>query len=209
MFNYSKYTTTYYNIINRAKLRTLADNTYYEKHHIIPKSLGGNNKKINLVHLTIKEHRLCHLLLTKMVTNPRHKISMFNAAWRMNVRHTTLGLSKGSYYQIIKDKFVECQKNKTVTNETRQKIQAARAKQTNISNQYLSGNYTISPRKGNTKENDSGYHTVSKKLKGRTITWQDKLSIAAHRRPKCSCIKCKKVVTVGYNGDQHFIICLG
>ncbi len=207
MFNSSKYTTIYYNIVNRAKSRPI--NGYTEKHHIIPKSLNGTNKKDNLVHLTAKEHRLCHLLLTKMVTEPAHRISMFNAAWRMNVRHKHLGLSKGSYYQVIKDEFINQQKNKLVSSDTRQKIRSARSKQTNISNQYLSGSCTSSPRKGNTKENDAGYQRASDKLKGREIVWKDKLSLSAQLRPKCSCVKCKKVITAGYNGDRHFEICLG
>lgn len=41
---------------------------YSERHHIIPKSLGGSNKKINIVRLTAKEHFIAHLLLTKMYT---------------------------------------------------------------------------------------------------------------------------------------------
>lgn len=38
---------------------------YVEKHHIIPKSLGGPNHKENLVDLSAREHFVCHLLLTK------------------------------------------------------------------------------------------------------------------------------------------------
>jgi hypothetical protein len=200
MFNTSKYTKIYYNIINRALSRPITG--YTEKHHIVPRSLNGSNKKDNLVHLTAKEHRLCHLLLTKMVIEPKHKISMFNAAWRMAVRHVNLGLSKGSYYQIIKDNFIEDQKKKVVSEETRQKIKDARAKQTNISNQYLSGNLQESPLKGIPNKK------ISNRLKGRVITWGDMLSESALNRPKCSCIKCRKVITVGYNGDRHFSSCL-
>lgn len=39
---------------------------YTERHHIIPKSLNGTNKKDNIVRLTAREHFICHLLLTKM-----------------------------------------------------------------------------------------------------------------------------------------------
>lgn len=38
--------------------------TYYEKHHIIPKCLGGTNDEENLILLTAKEHFVCHKLLT-------------------------------------------------------------------------------------------------------------------------------------------------
>jgi hypothetical protein len=74
MFNASKYTRVYFQIIekavtsNRVRLSS-SDNTYiyYEEHHIIPKSLGGSNKKENLVLLLPREHFICHWLLTKMV----------------------------------------------------------------------------------------------------------------------------------------------
>jgi hypothetical protein len=36
---------------------------YSEKHHIIPKSLGGSDDKDNLVLLTAKEHYIAHALL--------------------------------------------------------------------------------------------------------------------------------------------------
>ena len=39
---------------------------YSEKHHILPKSLGGNDEEENLICLTAREHFICHWLLTKM-----------------------------------------------------------------------------------------------------------------------------------------------
>jgi hypothetical protein len=58
---------------------------YIEKHHIIPKSLGGSNDVSNLVCLTAKEHFICHLLLPKMTTGDQKK-KMVYAAWRMAVQ---------------------------------------------------------------------------------------------------------------------------
>lgn len=66
MFLKNKYSKWYYSIIFNAG-STKDSSTYLEKHHIIPKSLGGNNTTNNLVLLTPREHFLCHLLLTKMV----------------------------------------------------------------------------------------------------------------------------------------------
>ena len=41
-----------------------------EKHHILPRSFksGGEKDKLNIVKLTYREHFICHLLLTRMVT---------------------------------------------------------------------------------------------------------------------------------------------
>ena len=74
MFNNSKYTNWYFSIIETAKLKN--NNVgYLERHHIIPKSFGGNDTKDNLVKLTAREHFICHLLLTKITTGSnRHKM---------------------------------------------------------------------------------------------------------------------------------------
>jgi len=48
-------------IIDRAKNRKISG--YTESHHILPKCLGGNNKKENLVKLTAKEHWIIHQIL--------------------------------------------------------------------------------------------------------------------------------------------------
>lgn len=55
---------TYDKLILRAKLRNTI-NEYTEKHHILMKSLGGSNKKSNIVELTAREHYICHVLLYK------------------------------------------------------------------------------------------------------------------------------------------------
>lgn len=60
----NKYTRWYNNITEQAKTRTI--DGYTEKHHIIPRSLGGSNNADNLVRLTAREHFVCHWLLTKM-----------------------------------------------------------------------------------------------------------------------------------------------
>lgn len=82
MYLDNKYTNWYYMIINGALDRALSKEIYTEKHHIIPKSLGGGNSKSNLVTLTAKEHFVCHLLLTKMLVG-REKAFMEFAHQRM------------------------------------------------------------------------------------------------------------------------------
>lgn len=69
----NKYSRIYDNIIDRAIKRNLKSRIeakkilgYVEKHHIIPKCIGGSDDDNNLVYLTAKEHFVCHRLLTKM-----------------------------------------------------------------------------------------------------------------------------------------------
>ena len=77
IFISNKYTRWYYAIISRAQTRTLE--IYTEKHHIVPKSLGGTNTMNNLVKLSAREHFICHLLLTKM-TSGKDRYRMLQAA---------------------------------------------------------------------------------------------------------------------------------
>lgn len=81
MFMQNKYTFWYYKIITNSKLRKLPDNTYIEKHHIIPKCIGGNNSSENIAVLTAREHFIVHWLLTKMVDN-KLKYKMYHALGR-------------------------------------------------------------------------------------------------------------------------------
>lgn len=66
IFIANKYTRVYFSIIENAKARTLPKTEYREKHHIVPRSLGGNDDPKNLVDLTAREHFVCHKLLIKM-----------------------------------------------------------------------------------------------------------------------------------------------
>ena len=81
------YKNIYYKIIENAKKETENGHRqlgYFEKHHILPKSLGGTNKKENIAKLTAREHFICHWLLVKMYdkgTDERYK--MLCALWRM------------------------------------------------------------------------------------------------------------------------------
>jgi hypothetical protein len=64
----SKYSKWYFELVLSRQTRSPSKTEYYETHHILPKSLGGNNDKENLVLLTAREHYLAHLLLVKITT---------------------------------------------------------------------------------------------------------------------------------------------
>jgi len=51
-------------LINRSKNRQLTG--YIEKHHIIPRCLGGNDDSDNIANLTPEEHYVAHQLLIKI-----------------------------------------------------------------------------------------------------------------------------------------------
>lgn len=101
MFIENKYTKCYFSIINRAKSRTLPPFSYTEKHHIIPKSLGGSNLEENLARLTAREHFICHLLLPKMTVG-KNKTKMVYAIWRLCTSNKTAYKINSTTYEKFK-----------------------------------------------------------------------------------------------------------
>lgn len=59
--NYQK---IYDDLINRAQNRTI--DCYVERHHIVPRCMGGDDSATNLVNLTPEEHYVAHQLLVKI-----------------------------------------------------------------------------------------------------------------------------------------------
>lgn len=89
LFTPNEHTVQYYqiviNAINEKRIKTSPNDDnhiYYESHHIVPRSLGGNNSKTNRVLLTAKEHFLCHTLLPEMVIGI-NRSKMCKALFRM------------------------------------------------------------------------------------------------------------------------------
>lgn len=75
-------------IIRNAKIqnRRKGDGTYYEQHHILPKSLFPlwTKKKSNLVLLTAREHFFVHELLTKIYPSNEMNFALFAFITRPN-----------------------------------------------------------------------------------------------------------------------------
>lgn len=114
------YQKIYNQLIERAQNRTLEG--YKEKHHILPKCLGGSNDKENLVELTAREHFLCHMLLCEIY--PKN-VKLYQALWLMS---TNKNKTEGKRYKVssrvyerIKILASEIYKNRTQTLEERQK----------------------------------------------------------------------------------------
>lgn len=70
------YKKIYDAIIEKAKKENKSG--YLEKHHIIPKCIGGSNEESNIVKLTLKQHYICHKLLLEIYPNEKSlKYAMF------------------------------------------------------------------------------------------------------------------------------------
>lgn len=76
----NKYARAYRRIINC--YYGVSISRYSERHHIIPKSLGGSNSSDNIVRLPARAHFVAHMLLARCTTGDA-KRRMVRALWRM------------------------------------------------------------------------------------------------------------------------------
>lgn len=93
-----------------------------ERHHIIPKSLGGSNKKDNLVILTCREHFVAHQLLVKIAQQNNDKnalIKMTHALIRFynGQQNKCKHISKNSHQYFY---YKKLNKNIGISDSTRQ-----------------------------------------------------------------------------------------
>lgn len=134
MFIDNKYTKTYHQIIAHAQQRDPSNLGYLEKHHIIPKSLGGSNARDNLVLLTAREHFICHRLLIRCVASPEARRSMGWALHRMlysiSPNHEARFLPKSKRFAVARAESVAARMSVPVkrTPEHQAKIAAANTK---------------------------------------------------------------------------------
>jgi hypothetical protein len=77
------YKKIYDKIIENRKLNPIEETEYGEKHHIIPRSLGGSDESENLVRLTAREHFICHALLAEMYERETFEWYKMNHAFMM------------------------------------------------------------------------------------------------------------------------------
>ena len=182
--NYQK---IYSQIIERAKNRHLEG--YKEKHHILPKCLGGSNDKDNLVGLTAREHFLCHMLLCKIYpSNDKLLYSLWLMIVGKNRQNKLVKyIPPSRIYEQTKLEFINRIKGKKMSLETKEKIKKTK------SNINMSEFYTKEVRKKmsesrtgksiHTKESKQKI-SESKKGKKRNIIWGDKISEAKKGKPK-------------------------
>jgi len=118
IFIENKYTKWYNNIIISSKSRILPTNLYVEKHHIIPKSMGGNDFKENIAILTAREHFVCHLLLTKMTIG--------DAKYKMIFAFSCMFMSSNNQQRYNSKLFEYSKLNKKHSDESKKKMSIAK-----------------------------------------------------------------------------------
>lgn len=94
------YSHIYSSLVLRAQSRSLE--CYTERHHILPRCMGGDNSKSNLVDLTPEEHFIAHQLLVKI--HPKEDKLIYAANWMCS------RVANNKQYGWIRRKFVEVEK---------------------------------------------------------------------------------------------------
>jgi hypothetical protein len=125
LFRECKYTRWYFSIIESRISRILKDGTYTEKHHIIPKSIGGSNLEENFVRLTFKEHFIAHWLLTKMCVKKSHTRKMQYAMRSMSWNKNGNRIITSWQFEVAKKNVSNSSRGKILSESTRKKISDA------------------------------------------------------------------------------------
>jgi len=89
------YKKIYNHIINNPK----SQERITERHHIVPRSLGGSDDPDNIIEVSPRVHYLLHLLLYK-ITSGDDKKKMWYAVWNMSNQGK---IKTGAMYQFIRE----------------------------------------------------------------------------------------------------------
>ena len=186
--NYQK---IYDNLIQSAQLRPDISflNGYTERHHILPKSMGGSDDASNLVKLTAREHYVAHWLLWRIHRNKQ----MCNAFMFMS---NAISRNKNAYYssrgyQAAKNAMSETRKGQPSWNkgkkhslETRKIIKEKRALQKICHSEET--RQKISESHKGKKLSDETRQKISEVQKGRSLKEETKrkVSLALKGKPK-------------------------
>ena len=109
--NYVKH---YTRLIDNARYRCILPDVCYERHHIIPRCMGGTDDKENLVDLFPEEHYVAHQLLVKM--NPDNHSLVYAAHMMGNTR------AGNKSYGWLRKEFASVRSKTRHTDETKKKI---------------------------------------------------------------------------------------
>ena len=160
------YALHYTRLIDRARCRVLAG--YVEKHHVVPRCLGGTDDDTNIVNLTAEEHYVAHQLLVKIHPNV---CGLAYAAVVMAKR-----CSSNKAYGWLRRMVSESRKNKrrgSLSPEWRAKIGMALVGNTHLRGKILSAE---------TRAKMSQAHKGNKATLGHKLSDEHKRKIGLHSR---------------------------
>ena len=107
--------------------------SYYERHHIIPKFMGGGNDENNMVNVTGREHYILHLLLMKICEKMNDKRiygkSVYSVlCFTMKYYHKDRYIVPSRVVELLRIKMSDLRKGKPPSNKGMKHTQQAKQK---------------------------------------------------------------------------------
>lgn len=208
MYLDNKYTRTYFSLITKAKSRNFKSRKeakttlgYVERHHIIPKSIGGTDSKSNLVYLTAREHFICHWLLIKM-TDEEDKNKMIYALFMMKSktknhkrRHSSIHSRVFEIYKSQHSEMLSNMNNDRVKNGTHNWL----GEGSGIHSRVSEGSHSRMLAEENKKRVEMGIHNFQNDQNNQNL-----LDAGIHASQiKVCCVHCKSEVDKANFGRYH------
>jgi hypothetical protein len=207
MFKNTWHTKVYLAIIDRASKRK--SEGYVERHHIVPKCMGGSNATINIVSLTAREHFICHLLLIRMAPT-EYRAKLVYAAWQQSrpSKNKTVKVTNRVYAYLREQMYISYtgQKRVPFSDEARKNISEGHKGEKN----HMFGKTRTADEKAKMSANRKGICTgADNPFYGKQHTDEFKLRKAEHNRnrPKVLCLHCNKLFDVGMANRWHLDKC--
>lgn len=180
----NKYSRWYYAIISKAQAEgrvKAGSKVHYDRHHIIPTSLGGSNQKFNKVWLTSREHFICHILLIKC-TEGKAKMSMA-CAWN---RMSTSKRYGSKQYEFLRNQYRQQMTggNNPFFGKTHDKETIDRIRLQKIGRSVNKGAYQSPEKRAKISASLKGRKNpvIAEKLRGRKHTEQHRLNAINGRK---------------------------
>jgi hypothetical protein len=157
------YARAYDFLMQRASGRVLLG--YSEKHHIVPKCMGGSDRKENIVRLTAREHFIAHRLLTRLFPE-------VPGVWYALIAMGRIPGVKGRIFASERERAAVARRGFKYSLESRKKMSEAKKGKPSVSpkTRFQKGQTAWSA--GNTGQNTPGYGTK------RTLTQRQRMSEA-------------------------------
>jgi hypothetical protein len=210
------YKSIYDKIVEKTKERKFSwtrTEEYFERHHIIPKCLGGSNKKENLTMMTAKEHYVCHHLLWKIYKDDKrlalafHKMKSSNMKSRQIERKFSLSAKE---YENLRTDIASAFSKRIVSKETCNRISETKKLKYSMLSDERRNELRLNAK--NCLSKPEVRAKMSQSAKGKKHSWNNKKGSAGSLNPKAKkcyindvefgCIK----DAISY-AKEHFKIC--
>jgi hypothetical protein len=194
------YQNAYNRLVENAKAR-IELSGYKERHHILPRSLGGLDTSENLVDLTAREHFIAHLLLAKMYGG-----KMIHAVYMMSTRN---GYTNRTYEK-MRLEFIDGIKNNKersakISQSLKGRPKSEEHKEAYRQSRLASGGWVVSQdHKRKVSEKMSGNGNP---MWGQTHTEEARKIISEANKQQVSCPHCGTTGAIAIMGRWHFDNC--